>query len=73
MFVSKETKDITVKVFKMITNENEAKAIAKHISYNSKCKFIVQLAIQINNGIAKYVNVNEKIIVHCKRYHSIIT
>ena len=73
MFVSKETKDITVKVFKMITNKNEAKTIAKHISYNSKCKFIVQLAIQINNEIAKYVNVNVKIIENRKRYHSIIT
>ena len=36
MFVSKELKDINVKVFKMITNKNEAKTMAKHVSCNSK-------------------------------------
>ena len=32
-------KDIDVKVFNMITNKNEAKALTKHISCNCKCKF----------------------------------
>ena len=32
-------KDINVKVFNMITNKNEAKALTKHISCNFKCKF----------------------------------
>ena len=73
MFVSKELKDINVKVFKMITNKNEAKTMAKHVSCNSKWKFTVEIAIQIKNGIAKYVNVNVKIIVHRKRYHAMIT
>ena len=37
--VPKQTKDINIKVFSMITNENEAKAMAKHISCDCKCKF----------------------------------
>ena len=36
--VPKETKDINVKAFNMITNKNEAKAIKEHISCNCKCK-----------------------------------
>ena len=35
----KETKDINVKAFNIITNKNEAKAMAKHISSDCKCKF----------------------------------
>ena len=37
--VPKETKDINIKAFNMITNKNEAKAMTKHISCDSKCKF----------------------------------
>ena len=37
--VPKETKDINVKVFNMITNKNEAKEMTKHISCDCKCKF----------------------------------
>ena len=37
--VLKETKDINVKAFNMITNKNEAKAITEHILYDCKCKF----------------------------------
>ena len=35
----KETNDINVKVFNMIANKNEAKAMTKHISCYCKCKF----------------------------------
>ena len=38
--ISKETKDTNVKVFNMITNKNEAKAMTEHISCDCKCKFI---------------------------------
>ena len=38
-YVLKKTKDINVKVFNMITNKNEAKAMTKHISCDFKCKF----------------------------------
>ena len=36
--VPKETKDINVKAFNMITNKDEVKAMAEHISFASKCK-----------------------------------
>ena len=35
----KETKDINVTVFNMIANKNEAKTMAKPISYDFRCKF----------------------------------
>ena len=38
MCVPKETKDINIKVFNMITNKNDAKAMTKHISFDCKCK-----------------------------------
>ena len=37
--LANETKDINVKAFNMITNENEAKAMTEHISCDCKCKF----------------------------------
>ena len=37
--VPKETKDINVKVFNMITNKDEAKVMTENISCNCKCKF----------------------------------
>ena len=39
IFVPKETKDINIKAFNMITNKNEVKAIEEHISCDCKCKF----------------------------------
>ena len=38
MCALKETKDINVNAFNMITNKNEAKIMAKHISCDCKCK-----------------------------------
>ena len=35
----KETKNINVKAFNMITNKNEMKAMTEHISCDCKCKF----------------------------------
>ena len=37
--VPKETKGINAKAFNMITNKNEAKEMAEHISCDCKCKF----------------------------------
>ena len=34
-----KTKDINVKLFKMLTNKDEAKTMTKHISCDSKCRF----------------------------------
>ena len=36
---SKKTKDVIVKVFNVITNKNETKTMAKHISCDCKCIF----------------------------------
>ena len=62
---SKETKDINLKAFNMITNKNEAKAMAKHISCD--CNSIVQHVIQIKNRIIKHVNANVKIILRAEK------
>ena len=37
--VPKETKDIYVKTFSIITKKGDGKAITEHISYDCKCKF----------------------------------
>ena len=37
--VRKETKDINIKAFNLITNKNEPKAMTEHISRDCKCKF----------------------------------
>ena len=37
--VPKETKDINVKAFNMITNKDEVKAMTEHISCDCRCKF----------------------------------
>ena len=39
IYVPKETKDINVKIFNMITNKNKANAMTENISYDCKCKF----------------------------------
>ena len=37
--IPKETKDINVKASNMIINNDEAKAMAEHLSCDCKCKF----------------------------------
>ena len=39
IYIPKETKNINVKSFNMITNKNEAKTMTKHISCHCKWKF----------------------------------
>ena len=39
MCVPKETKDVNVKAFNMITNKDEAWAMTEHISCDCKCNF----------------------------------
>ena len=52
----KKTKDISVKVFNMITDKNEAKTITKHISCDCiNVNSIVHHVIRIKNGIIKHV------------------
>ena len=65
--VPKETKDIHVEAFNMITNKNEAKAMTEHISCDCKYKFNSTIVIKIKNGIIKHINVNVKIVVRAKK------
>ena len=69
----KKTKDISVKVFNMITDKNEAKTITKHISCDCKCKFNSTPCNSNQKWNHKTCHVNVKIIVHAKRIINIIT
>ena len=62
--VPKETKDINVKTFNMITNKNEDKAITEHISCDSKFKFNSTMC----NSSQKWNN--ETCQCQCKSYHN---
>ena len=62
--VPKKIKDINVKIFNMIANKNKAKAIAKHISYDFKCKFNTSTC----NPNQKWNN--KTCQCKCKNYHS---
>ena len=64
--VPKETKDIKLEAFNMITNKNEAKAMTENVWCDCKCKFN-SAVIQLKNGIIERVNVNVKIIVCIKK------
>ena len=63
----KKQKNGNVKVFNMITNKNEAKAMETHIFVIANQNSIVQLAIQIKYGMKKHVNVSVKTIVNTKK------
>ena len=65
--VPKETKDMNVKAFNMITNKNEAKTMENIFHVIVNVNSIVQHVIQIKNGITKHVNVNIKIIIKAKK------
>ena len=61
--VQKETKDINVKAFNMITNKDEAKAMTEHISCDCKCKFNSKTCISNQKWN------NETSQCECKNYH----
>ena len=66
----KETKDINVKVFNMITNKNEAGAMTEHISCNCKCKFnstICDPNLKCNNKTYQCECINYR---ECKKDYS---
>ena len=68
--VPKIKKEMSLKVFNMITNKNEAKAIAKYISYDCKWKHVVHHVIQIRHGLVELVKVNFKNYRKGKKYYS---
>ena len=53
--VPKETKNINVTAFNMMTNKNKTKTMTKHILCDCKCSF--NSLNQIKNGIKKHVSV----------------
>ena len=55
--VPKETKDINVKAFNMITNKNKAKAMTEFVSCDCKCKF--SSTICNSNQIPMYIKKKE--------------
>ena len=59
--VPKETKD--VKVFNMITNKDEAKAMTEHFSFDCKCKF------NSTRSTSKHKWNNKTYQCECKNYH----
>ena len=61
--VPKETKDINVKAFNMITNKDEAKAMTEHILCECKCKFNSRIC----NSKQKWNN--KTFQCECKNYH----
>ena len=65
--VPKEKKDINAEAFNMITDKNEAKRMAIHISCDCNANSLVQNVIQTKNGITEYDNVNVKIIIRAKK------
>ena len=64
--VPSKIKDINAKAFNMITNKYEAKTLVNIFHVIVNVNLIVQLAIQVKNGIIKHVNVNVKIMAHGK-------
>ena len=58
---------IYVKSFNIITNKDEAKAVAEHIQVVVNGNSIIQHVIQNKNGIIKHVNVTAKIFISQKK------
>ena len=58
--VPKETKDINVEAFSMITNKDETKAMTEHISCDCKWKFNRTTCNSKQKCNDKYINVNVK-------------
>ena len=65
--VTNKTEDLYLNVFNMITGIKESKALAKHISCESKCKFDGRNCNQINGGIMINVDVSVKNVKYVKK------
>ena len=64
--VSKETKDVNVKEFHIITNKNETKTMTKHISCDCRCTFNGTTC----NSNQKWNNKLCQCDLKCKKYYS---
>ena len=49
--VPNKTENLNISIFNMITEINDSKTLAKHISCKCKCRFDGKNIIQINDGI----------------------
>ena len=64
--VAKETKNINVQAFKMITNKNEAKTMREHMSCDCKCK------VKSTTCTSKQKWNNKTCQCECKNYYKCI-
>ena len=69
-YLPQETKDINVKTFNMITNKNEAKAMAKHTSCDYKCKLNSTTCNSNKKWNNKTFQYEWKSNCKCKKYYS---
>ena len=65
--VPKETKDINVKAFNMITNKNEAKTMTEHFSCDCKCKFNSTICNSNQKWNNKTCQCESKNYITCKK------
>ena len=65
--IPSKTKDTKYKVFNVITNNTEAKAMIKHISCNCKWNLNTTTCNSYQNGAMINVNPTVKIMVHAKK------
>ena len=68
--VPRQTKNVNLKVFNMITRIIEKKTSIKHISCDCKCKLNGKYTVQIRNGIMINVNTSIKKYLTCKKDYS---
>ena len=68
--ISKETKDINLKAFNMITNKDEAKAMMQHISCDCKCEFNITTCNWKQKWNNETSQCEYKIIVSAKKIFS---
>ena len=68
--VPKETKDINIKAFNMITNKKEAEAMTEHISCDYKCKFYSTKCCSNQNWNNKTCQCECKNFCKCKKDYS---
>ena len=69
IYVVRKSKDLSVKIFYMITKVYKAKTMRKHIACNLKCKFNRQHIIQIKNEIMKISMRVEKVSYQQKKLY----
>ena len=61
-----ETKDVNIKIFKMITRINQTKLLVKHILCDCKCKLNNTTSDSNQNGIMININVSVNSIISVK-------